>query len=116
MHFISGWIKSEVPQAKLKGYYSQLFIIKSMKNDINLNIKHLPEQIKTDVNRSGMLTSHRQYSSLYRSAVTSDGTDLYVLTSLDEFPHKRLQLIVPLDQIAQVGVQGLLWQTQRERE
>ena len=34
-----------------------------------------------------------------------------MLTRLDQLPHKRLQLVVPLDQIAQVGVQGLLEQT-----
>lgn len=33
-----------------------------------------------------------------------------MLTGLDQLPHQRLQLIVPLDQVAQVGVQGLLRQ------
>lgn len=36
-------------------------------------------------------------------------TDLDMLAGLDELPHERLQLVVPLDQIAEVGVQGLLW-------
>lgn len=36
-------------------------------------------------------------------------TDLDVLAGLDQLPHERLQLVVPLDQIAEVGVQGLLW-------
>lgn len=32
-----------------------------------------------------------------------------MLAGLDQLPHERLQLVVPLDQIAEVGVQGLLW-------
>lgn len=36
-------------------------------------------------------------------------TDLDMLAGLDQLPHERLQLVVPLDQIAEVGVQGLLW-------
>lgn len=50
---------------------------------------------------------------------TTSGTDLDMLTRLDELPHQRLQLVVPLDQVAQVGVQGLLWEThtrKRRRE
>lgn len=42
------------------------------------------------------------------------GTHLYMLTSLDQFPHKWLQLVIPLDQITQVGIQGLLLQKHRQ--
>jgi len=44
---------------------------------------------------------------LCRSAVAT-GTHLHMLTRLDQFAHQGLQLVVPLDQVGQVGVQGLL--------
>lgn len=53
-----------------------------------------------------------------RPGVTSQGywTHLYMLARLDQLPHERLQLVVSLDQTAQVGVQGLLQQTHTWRQ
>jgi hypothetical protein len=37
-----------------------------------------------------------------------------MLAGLDELPHHRLQLIVPLDEVAQVAVQRLLKSAQKK--
>lgn len=42
-------------------------------------------------------------------------TYLHMLADLDQLAHQSFQLIVPLNQIAEVGVQGLLWEKKNRR-